>query len=387
MKILHTGDWHIGKLVHGVHMTEDQRFILENLVKLLKEEEVEVLIIAGDVYDRSIPPTEAVELLDEVLSKIILDLGIKVIMISGNHDSPDRLDFGSRMLRDRGLYIAGKLQREADPIVLEDDLGEVRFYPIPYSEPAVVKALYEKEGSMNHDEAMKTVLAPITENLDPSIRNICISHGFVVGTEKPEESDSERPLAIGGSEYVSAEYYQPFDYVALGHLHRPQRISKDEIRYAGSLLKYSFSEAKQKKSFTLIDLKEKGQVDIEERILKPKRDLRIIEGDLEVLMDKDVYSLGNTEDYLQAVLTDRGTLYEPMQKLRSVYPNILLLERERPELSEFRQDDVVEMRGKSPEDLFLEFYRRVTGEENPSEDALTCFNEIYEELLREERDA
>lgn len=387
MKILHTGDWHIGKLVHGVHMTEDQRFILENLVKLLKEEEVEVLIIAGDVYDRSIPPTEAVELLDEVLSKIILDLGIKVIMISGNHDSPDRLDFGSRMLRDRGLYIAGKLQREADPIVLEDDLGEVRFYPIPYSEPAVVKALYEKEGSMNHDEAMKTVLAPITENLDPSIRNICISHGFVVGTEKPEESDSERPLAIGGSEYVSAEYYQPFDYVALGHLHRPQRISKDEIRYAGSLLKYSFSEAKQKKSVTLIDLKEKGQVDIEERILKPKRDLRIIEGDLEVLMDKDVYSLGNTEDYLQAVLTDRGTLYEPMQKLRSVYPNILLLERERPELSEFRQDDVVEMRGKSPEDLFLEFYRRVTGEENPSEDALTCFNEIYEELLREERDA
>lgn len=387
MKILHTGDWHIGKLVHGVHMTEDQRFILENLVKLLKEEEVEVLIIAGDVYDRSIPPTEAVELLDEVLSKIILDLGIKVIMISGNHDSPDRLDFGSRMLRDRGLYIAGKLQREADPIVLEDDLGEVRFYPIPYSEPAVVKALYEKEGSMNHDEAMKTVLAPITENLDPSIRNICISHGFVVGTEKPEESDSERPLAIGGSEYVSAEYYQPFDYVALGHLHRPQRISKDEIRYAGSLLKYSFSEAKQKKSFTLIDLKEKGQVDIEERILKPKRDLRIIEGDLEVLMDKDVYSLGNTEDYIQAVLTDRGTLYEPMQKLRSVYPNILLLERERLELSESRQDDVVEMRGKSPEDLFLEFYRRVTGEENPSEDALTYFNEIYEELLREERDA
>ncbi len=387
MKILHTGDWHIGKLVHGLHMTEDQGYLLKELTTLLQTEKVDVLIIAGDVYDRSIPPTEAVELLDEVLSTIVLDLGIKVIAISGNHDSPDRLEFGSKLLRDRGLHIAGKLQPSVEPVVLEDPYGEVRFYPIPFCEPAVVKALYKMDSVSNHDAAMKTVLAPITETLDPGVRNVCISHGFVVGTEEPETSESERPLSIGGSEYVSAEYYQAFDYVALGHLHRPQRVSKDGIRYAGSLLKYSFSEAKQKKSVTLIELKEKGKMTIEEKVLKPRRDLRVIEGDLEDLMNREVYSLENTEDYIHAVLTDKGTLYEPMNKLRSVYPNILQLERVRMELLETGGDQVVEMKGKNPTELFLEFYRKVTGEEEPSGEALDCFSKVYQELEREERDA
>jgi len=387
MKILHTGDWHIGKLVHGLHMTEDQEYVLNELIELLTKEKVDVLIIAGDVYDRSIPPTEAVELLDHVLSKVVLDLGIKVIMISGNHDSPDRLDFGSKLLRDRGLYIAGKLQKRIEPVILEDEYGEVHFYPIPYSEPAMVKALYQKDEVTNHDIAMKTVLSRVTEELDQNIRNICISHAFVVGTEEPETSESERPLSIGGSEYVSAEYYHPFDYVALGHLHRPQKVSKETIRYAGSLLKYSFSEAKQKKSVTLIDLKEKGEMTIEHRSLEPRRDLRVIEGDLEDLMNPEIYSLGNREDYIHALLTDTGTLYEPMQKLRSVYPNILQLERVRMELSDFDGNQVVEMKGKSPTQLFLEFYRKVTGVEEPTKEALEYFSEIYEELEREERDA
>ncbi len=387
MKILHTADWHIGKLVHGLHMTEDQKYLLQELIELLKTEEVDVLIIAGDVYDRSIPPTEAVELLDDVLSKVVLDLGINVIMISGNHDSPDRLDFGSKLLRDRGLHIVGKLQKRIEPVILEDEYGEVHFYPIPFSEPAVVKALYQKDALTNHDMAMKTVLTPITEELDQNIRNICISHAFVVGTEEPETSESERPLSIGGSEYVSAEYYHPFDYVALGHLHRPQKVSKESIRYAGSLLKYSFSEAKQKKSVTLIDLKEKGEMTIDERVLKPRRDLRVIEGDLEDLMNPEVYSLGNTEDYIHAVLTDPGSLYEQMQKLRSVYPNILQLERVRMELLGDHGDEVVEMKGKNPRELFLEFYRKVTGEEEPTKEALEYFSEVYEEIEREERDA
>lgn len=387
MRILHTGDWHIGKLVHGLHMTEDQEHILKELIELLKIEKVDVLIIAGDVYDRSIPPTEAVELLDDVLSKVVLDLGIKVIMISGNHDSPDRLDFGSKLLRDRGLHIMGKLQKRIEPVILEDEYGEVHFYPIPFSEPAVVKALHHKDEVTNHDTAMKTVLAPITNELDQNIRNICISHAFVVGTEEPETSESERPLSIGGSEYVSAEYYHPFDYVALGHLHRPQRVSKESIRYAGSLLKYSFSEAKQKKSVTLIELMEKGKITIDHRVLKPRRDLRVVEGELEDLMNREVYSLGNREDYIHAILTDKGTLYEPMQKLRSVYPNMLQLERVRMDLSGSDGDQVVDMKGKNPAELFLEFYQKVTGEEKPTKEALEYFSEIYEELEQEERDA
>ena len=386
MKILHTGDWHIGKLVHGKHMTQDQEYVLEQLVDLLVEEKAEVLIIAGDVYDRSIPPTEAVELLDSVLSKIVLDLGIQVIAISGNHDSADRLDFGSKLLKDRGLHIVGKLQQKTEPVVLQDAFGEVRFYPVPYAEPAVVKALFEKEQSLSHDEAMKTVLQPITDGLDENLRNVLIGHSFVVGTEEPERSESERPLSIGGAEYVSAGYYTPFDYVALGHLHRPQRVMTERIRYAGSLLKYSFSEADQKKSVTLIDLKEKGNIEIRQHSLSPRRDLRVITGELEELMGEDVAALGNAEDYIQAVLTDRGTLYEPMQKLRSVYPNVLDLDRIRTEVIGAEGEEVVQMKGKNPIELFTEFYGKVTGNGGPEEDALDYFSQVFQEIEQEERD-
>ena len=387
MKILHTGDWHIGKLVHGLHMTADQEYILHELIDLLQREKVDVLIIAGDLYDRSVPPTEAVELLDQVLSKIVMDLGIQVIAIAGNHDSPDRLNFGSKLLKDRGLHILGRPEKTTKPIVLEDEYGEVCFYPIPYSEPAVVKALFNKEESLSQDDAMKTILTPITEGLDQTKRNICISHAFVVGTDEPETSESERPLSIGGSEYVSAEHFRPFDYVALGHLHRPQRVLNDRIRYAGSLLKYSFSEAMQNKSLTLIDLKEKGEITVELKSLEPKRDLRVIRGELEELMKEEVYSLGSTEDYIHAVLTDHGTLYEPMQKLRSVYPNVLQLEREKVEFAGAEEGQVTEMKGKSPRELFIEFYRTVTVEQEPTKEALDYFSEVYEELEQEGREA
>jgi exonuclease SbcD len=383
MKLLHTGDWHIGKLVHGLHMTEDQRYILKHFIDLVKEEEVDVVMIAGDVYDRSVPPTEAVELLDEVLSTLIVTLGVKVIVISGNHDSPDRLDFGSKILRDQGLFIRGRLEKTIQPIVLEDDYGEVAFYPIPFVEPALVRGLTDDDAIKTHDEAMEKVLSDFVGDIDAGIRNVCISHAFVMGDTIPESSDSERPLALGGAAYVRASHYDSFDYTALGHIHRPQRISKETIRYAGSLLKYSFSEAQQKKSMTLIELKEKGNIEIEQKYLTPKRDMRVIKGKIDDLITPNVYELANPNDYIHAIITDVGALYEPMKKLRTIYPNILLLERERQLVSQETSTLTIEdLKQKSDDHLFGAFYEYVTGSV-PDDEMTDVFKTIYHKVNHE----
>ena len=387
MRILHTSDWHIGKRIHGASMIEDQKHILDQLLNLLEKESIDVLLMAGDIYDRSIPPTEAVELLDQTLSRIVLDLGVKVIIIAGNHDSPDRLDFGSKILKDQGLYIVGRYQDNHGPIVLDDDYGSVSFYPVPYLEPAVIKAYYALDQTVTHDDAIEIVLDKIKGMMNTENRNICISHSFVVGSEQPETSESERPLSIGGSEYVKAHHFDAFDYVALGHLHRPQKVGRQNMRYAGSLLKYSFSEAKQKKSVTLIDLKEKGNMQIQTLTLKPKRDLRIIQGELNQLLEKEVYTLGNTDDYIYAILTDQNKLYEPMQKLRTIYPNILQLERENIESNEgYHHLENQQIASKNPEELFESFYHQVTGLTHMSKAIKQSFQEVYQQVIEEERD-
>jgi len=384
MRILHTGDWHLGKLVHGLHMTEDQKYMLDQLKQLLIKEKVDVLIIAGDVYDRSIPPTEAVELLDDTLSEIVMSLKIKVFMIAGNHDSPDRLDFGGKILKSNGLHISGRLTKDIQAISLEDEFGPVNFYMIPYVEPALVRSMYDLDACRSHEEAMTHVMENLSESLDINERNICIGHAFVIGAENLETSDSERPLAIGGSEYVDVSLYEAFDYTALGHLHRPQKVKRETIRYAGSLLKYSFSEATQKKSVTLIDMKEKGQIDISQHHLRPLRDLRLIKGELEDLLKEEVYSLGNKEDYICAVLTDRGKLYEPMKQLRAVYPNILLLERASKLVEDNGEKDKVDIKSKSLDEQFLDFYHFISDEE-ATEDEKSVFSKVYQDIRKEER--
>ena len=242
MKILHTGDWHIGKLVRGVYMTSDQEYMLEELIKLIEKEKPEVLVIAGDIYDRSIPPIEAVELLDKTLSSIVMNHNIKVIAIAGNHDSPDRLGFANKMLSDKGLYIRAKISDEIEPVVIEDEFGVVNFYPIPFAEPVIVKEIYKDKTIKNNNSAMRVIIEKIKDNMDYSARNICIAHAFVRGNKELERSESERPLSIGGAEYVDVQYFEDFNYVALGHLHGPQKVKHEYIRYSGSLLKYSFSD-------------------------------------------------------------------------------------------------------------------------------------------------
>ncbi len=283
MKILHTADWHIGKLVHGMHMTGDQEYVLDGLVQLLKKEQPDVLVIAGDVYDRSVPPVEAVELLDGVLTTIVADLDIEVIMISGNHDSPDRLGFAGKILEKNGLHITGEMEAEFTPVILGDGFGKVAFHVIPYSDPAHVKALLGNEDIRTHDQAFEAIMERIREKMDRNMRSVCVTHGYVAGLKPLEESDSERPLSIGGTEMVSVEHLKEFDYVALGHIHGPQKVKYDHVRYSGSLLKYSFSETRQRKSVTMVEMDADGSCDIRLIEIEPRRDMRIIKGTLEQL--------------------------------------------------------------------------------------------------------
>lgn len=364
MKILHTGDWHIGKLVHGVHMTEDQRYVLGQLVQLIKKERPDVLIIAGDIYDRSVPPIEAVDLLDEVLTEIVVELGVKVLVIAGNHDSPDRVGFASRMLRDKGLYISGNISKDIEAVQLEDDYGPVNFYLIPYAEPAIVREIYGDDTIRSHDLAMKVITTSVKEKLSSEERNICVAHAFLMGTESIETSDSVRPLSIGGTEYVDAAYFDAFNYTALGHLHRPQKVLNERIRYAGSLLKYSFSEATQNKSVVMIELDGKGDTSIVFHQLEPIRDMRVLKGKLENLVDVGVYGKTNTDDYVMAVLTDKGELIDPITTLRGVYPNVLRVEKETYDrVTGDNQTSASEhFKQKNPLALFNEFYENISGD-------------------------
>lgn len=364
MKIIHTGDWHLGKLVHGIHMTEDQRHILNQLIDLINVEKPDVLIIAGDIYDRTVPPVEAVELLDNVFSEILLNTETKVLAISGNHDNPDRLGFASSLLMANGLYISVNLKDALKPITLEDEHGTVNFYLIPYIEPAIVKSELGIETIKNHDDAMREIINLIENEMDKSTRNVVVTHGYITGTEGLITSESERPLSIGGTDQVSVDYFEKFNYVALGHIHGPQKVKQDYIRYSGSLMKYSFSEAKQNKSITIVEMGEKGDIEYRYVALEPLRDLRVIKGNLESLISEEIYAKENTEDYLMAILTDRGELIDPIGKLRTVYPNILRVEKESYEREAGKNytsagSDFIK---KEPIELFEEFYENLTGE-------------------------
>jgi len=375
MKIMHTGDWHIGKIVNQRHMTPDQDYILEVLVELLATEKPDVLVVAGDIYDRAVPPVEAVELLDKVLSKILLHLEIPIIMIAGNHDSPDRLGFGNQLLQGKGLHIAGRFTKDIQKVILTDEYGPINFYLIPYASPAVVRDALACKEVWDHDSAMLAIMATIRETWNAAERNIVVTHGFVRGTEELEMSESEKPLsvtlAVGGTEYVDIKHFDGFTYTALGHLHGPQQAGSPRVRYAGSLLKYSFSEAKQQKSVTLVQIGKDGHAIIECKTLLPLRDMRRIKGTLKALLDPTVYQDTNVEDYLHVTLTDEGELIEPMSKLRTVYPNVLSLDIEVKErqVGESKTAASQGYKHKSKLALFGDFYADMTGQDFSAEKA------------------
>jgi len=369
MKIFHTADWHIGKSVNGFYMTQDQEFIIEQLYDEIKKEGPDVVLIAGDLYDRSVPPVQAIELLNKVLDKIVRELKTPVIALAGNHDSNERIDFASELLRESGLHISGTLKREIQKITISDKYGPVNFYPIPYSDPPIVRDLFEDDSIKNHDDAMKKIVHSINNNMNKDERNVAIAHGYVTYMKSEdeacvelEESESEKPLTIGGTALINAAYFDIFNYTALGHLHGPQKVGSNRVRYAGSLLKYSFSEVKQKKGITIVNLNEEGEVDIDFHEFKPRRDFRIITGELKELIKHDVSNLDNKEDYIKVVLKDKGELLDPISKLRSVYPNVMELVREDRIKTTNTRMVAINVREKSKISLFDSFYEDITGE-------------------------
>lgn len=383
MKIIHTGDWHIGKIVHQVHMTEDQRYILNEFIKVIEEEKPHVIVIAGDLYDRSVPPVEAVELLDKIFSRILIDLKVPIIAIAGNHDSPDRVGFASRILMNKGLYIEGRLKKDIQKVSIHDEAGPVNFYLVPYADPAIVRDLFEDENIHTHDDAMKVIVNSIKENMNKKERNVLVAHGFVIGGET---SDSERPLSIGGTDYIYLEHFKEFNYTALGHLHGPQKVGSDSIRYSGSLMKYSFSEVRHNKSITIVNIDDEGNVEINLRKLTPIRDMRIIRGNLEELLKPEVYKNTNVQDYLQVDLADDGELIEPMSKIRTVYPNVLKLTRNSfNNNSEDLEQFSAEHRSKRDMfELFQEFYTGITRKEF-DEDKAKVIAQVLKEVQKGER--
>ena len=392
MKIFHTGDWHIGKLVNQVYMTEDQAYILDRLVELIAVEKPDVLIIAGDVYDRAIPPVEAIELLDRTLSRIVLELETPVLMVAGNHDSPDRLGFGSGILEAKGLHIEGRLRTEVRRVTLHDGHGPVHFYLAPFAHPAEVRDVMGQAEVRDQNAAMQAILGQIQATWNPAERNVLITHGFVRGVEEPELSESEKPLsygeALGGVEFVDAALFDGFDYVALGHLHGPQRAGSDRIRYSGSLLKYSFSEVNQNKSLTVVTLGPKGEWQTELRRLQPLRDMRRIRGELAKLLEPAVYQAANREDYLHVSLTDEGELWEPANQLRAVYPNFMSLElagRDKAAATG-KNAAAAGYKTKSKLEQFGEFYAAISGGEfDAAKQAL--LQEVLQEIEHSERSA
>lgn len=404
MKIIHTSDWHIGKVVNEISMLEDQIHILDEIIDILNEEKPHVLVIAGDLYDRSVPPASAVEVLDGFLNKIVLELKIPIISIAGNHDSPERLAFASGMLKKQKFHMQGVLKDEIEKVTLSDEYGEVDFYLVPYADPAIVRHVYKDENIKSHDDAMKKIIEIIEEKMDKNKRNVLVTHGYVtfMGESSDENmalreaaideegrkvraglevSESERPLSIGGTDLISGKHFSSFNYVALGHLHGAQKVGSDRIRYAGSLLKYSFSEERQKKSVTIVDLNKDGEVNVALKSLNPIRDMRTIKGDLDYLTSPEFYEKLNKEDYIYALITDDGEVLDPMLKLRAVYPNVMGLRRESSRSLE--EENLVRgnHKTKTKLELFEEFYENITLK-TFDEERKEVISEVLEEVQR-----
>ena len=379
MKFLHTSDFHIGKKLFELSMLEEQRQALEQIYSLAVAEKVQAVVIAGDIYDRAVPPAEAVTLLDAFLT-LLSDAGIPVIMISGNHDCGERVAFADRILEKQGLYICGTYEKQCKDVVIPDEWGAVHFICLPYVRPIVTD-------SLTSEEAVAKMLAatPMMQSADSRHRYVLVTHYFVTGEqgEKPEISDSEVTIDVGGLDNVSASLFGNFSYVALGHIHKPQKVGKGNVYYSGSPVKYSFSEAMQEKSVNLVELDGEGHITVERKLLKPIHDMRCIRGDLAQLLntvgEKEWQKDHGYEDYLQVTLTDKEELLDPMGTLRSVYPNVLqiLLEKHvEDDLEEY--ESKLSGERKSTGQLFADFYEMLRGE------PLDAIRKAYvEEAVRE----
>ncbi|HEX2958856.1 MAG TPA: exonuclease SbcCD subunit D [Chitinispirillaceae bacterium] len=378
MKIIHTADWHLGRIFFETYLTDDQAYCLDQIVTYAKSFKPDVILITGDIYDRAVPPPEAIKLLDEILHQIVSEIKCHVIIIAGNHDSPERLSFGSRIFASQGIHIFGNISQIITPLVLNDTYGPVYFYPIAYTEPPKIRSIFEDDSVRSHHDALAAITRRIKEVHPDGFRSVLCAHASVLGGEI---SDSERPLSIGGAETVGTELFQQFSFTALGHLHRAQNIGK-YISYAGSLMKYSFAEVSHAKSFSAITLDSVGLVQNERVALLPRHDLKILEGTLEEILSAPI---SDKYAYYMVSLTNKEPQLDAIGKLRNLYPNVLHIQR--PELFKMNHtsNPSQDHRKLSEYDLFKTFYRETTGDQMNTEQ-INYLKNIITDIATEERE-
>ena len=378
MKLIHLSDLHIGKRVNEFSMLQDQQYILKKILNIVDEEKPDGVLIAGDVYDKSVPSAEAVELFDDFLVRLS-KRGVKTFVISGNHDSPERLSFGNRLMDASGVFIAPVYDGDVKPYRLTDEWGEADIYLLPFVKPAHVRRCFPEEEINSFTDAMKVAVKHM--EIDESRRNILVTHQFVTGASRSESEE----ISVGGSDNVDASVFDGFDYVALGHIHGPQNIGSERIRYCGTPLKYSFSEASHQKSVTAVELGEKGSLSVRCIPLVPMRDMVELKGTYEELTSKRFYeNTSYTEDYVHITLTDEEDILDAASKLRVIYRNLMKLSYDNRRTRHHAQPiGAGDVEAKSPLDLFSEFYAAQNGA--PMSDEQSAFMSGLIERVWEEQ--
>lgn len=361
MKFFHLSDLHLGRRMYEFSLIEDQKYILEEILRLAEQEAPEAVVIAGDIYDRALPSAEAVELFDGFL-RSLSERRIPVLCISGNHDSPERIAFGASLMTPSGVYLSPVYNGSVEPVTLSDAFGDVRFYLLPFIKPANVRRFYPDAVIESYTDALRCAVEHM--DVDMAARNVLITHQFVTGGVRSDSED----ITVGGTDNVDAAVFDVFDYVALGHLHGAQKIGQDTLRYSGTPLKYSFSEKDQEKSVTVVELGVKGDISVSALPLTPRRDMRVIRGTYAELTLRENYEETNTDDYIHAVLTDENDIPNALARLRSIYPNLMKLDYDNLRT---RSSAVIAAekrhRTMSGTELFAELYERQNGQKLSAE--------------------
>lgn len=389
MRLLHTADWHLGRIFYGQYLTDDQAHVLENqFYSILKDEKIDGILLAGDVFDRAVPPIEAIELWDSIITRLAMDYKVPLFVVSGNHDGAERLEVGRSMLSRSGIHIWGSPHHALQPFEFEGADGKVAICPMPFSEPrrigdALGFATPSLETGLNlhnYDQMYQAWSNHLRNQVPKGMRSIAISHAFVMGGDV---GGSERTLSIGGSEQVSPQVFKDFHYTALGHLHGPQRMGADYIRYSGSPLKYSFDEHAQKKSFTIIDMDTKGQVDISTIPVEAKRDVVILEGYFEDLLNNKELQAKHKDDYVQARLLDAMPIMDGMAKLRQVYHRCMTIDLVGRVATPMADMDEAVFKELNERELFNQFAETVW-KEPLTEREQQYINSVWDRILKED---
>lgn len=379
MKLIHLSDLHLGKRVNEFSMLEDQQYILTEILQIIDREKPDGVMIAGDVYDKSVPSAEAVALLDDFLVRLA-KRDLQVFLISGNHDSPERMAFGGRLMAQSGVHLAPVYDGKVRPIMLTDEYGPVNLYLLPFLKPAHVRRCFPEREILTYTDALAAAIEAM--GVDTAQRNVLVTHQFVTGAAR---CDSEE-ISVGGTDNVDVSVFEPFDYVALGHIHGPQQVGRETVRYCGTPLKYSFSEAKHQKSVTVVELGEKGAVSVRTVPLTPMRDLAELRGTYEELTFRGFYQgTSYPRDYVHITLTDEEDIPDAVSKLRIIYPNLMKLDYDNKRTRAGIVLEGAEDQQRSPLELLEEFYEKQNGQ--PMGEEQRAFAKSLMERIWEEDEA